>query len=86
MTAPAQPELKAGRAYRTRDLAPWGRNPARLAQRLVREGRLREAAHGLYYTPVPSKFDPAPVSDEVLQVVRLVDEEDGAEAILGAQP
>ena len=37
MTAPAQPELKAGRAYRTRDLAPWGRNPARLAQRLVRQ-------------------------------------------------
>lgn len=66
MTNPAQPELKAGRAYRTRDLARWGKNPARLAQRLVREGRLREAAHGLYYTPIPSKFGPAPVSDEVL--------------------
>jgi len=66
MTAPAQPQLKAGRAYRTRDLARWGRNPARLAQRLVREGRLREACHGLYYAPVPSKFGPAPVSDDVL--------------------
>ncbi len=66
MTAPAQPKLKAGGAYRTRDLARWGRNPARIAQRLVREGRLREAAHGLYYTPVPSKFGPVPVSDEVL--------------------
>lgn len=40
--------------------------PARLAQRLVREGRLREAAHGLYYTPAPSKFGPAPVEGEVL--------------------
>jgi hypothetical protein len=66
MTAPAEPELRAGRAYRTRDLARWGKNPARLAQRLVREGRLREAAHGLYYAPIPSKFGPAPVSDEVL--------------------
>lgn len=74
MTAPAQPELKAGRAYRTRDLAAWGRNPARLAQRLVREGRLREAAHGLYYTPVPSKFGPAPVEGEVLLRAFLDDE------------
>jgi len=66
MTAPAQPELKAGRAYRTRDLARWTKNPARLAQRLVREGKLREAAHGLYYTPIASKFGPAPVPDVVL--------------------
>jgi hypothetical protein len=74
MTAPAQPELKAGRAYRTRDLARWGRNPARLAQRLVREGRLREACHGLYYAPVSSKFGPAPVADEVLLRAFLDDE------------
>ena len=66
MTAPVQPELEAGRAYRTRDLARWGKNPARLAQRLVREGKLREAAHGLYYTPIASKFGPAPVPDSVL--------------------
>lgn len=66
MTAPAHADLEAGRAYRTRDLARWGRNPARLAQRLVREGRLREAAHGLYYAPIASKFGPAPVPDEVL--------------------
>ncbi len=74
MTAPAQPELTAGRAYRTRDLSPWSRNPARLAQRLVREGRLREAAHGLYYAPVPSKFGPAPAPDEVLLRAFLDDE------------
>jgi len=74
MTAPAQPELTAGRVYRTRDLSVWSRNPARMAQRLVREGRLREAAHGLYYTPAPSKFGPAPVSDEVLIRAFLDDE------------
>lgn len=74
MTAPAQPELKAGHAYRTRDLAGWGMNPARLARRLVRDGRLREAAHGLYYTPVPSKFGPAPVPDEELLRAFLDDE------------
>jgi hypothetical protein len=66
MTAPVQPELRSGRAYRTRDLARWGKNPTRLAQRLVREGKLREAAHGLYYTPIASKFGPAPVPDSVL--------------------
>jgi hypothetical protein len=66
MTAHAQPDLKAGHAYRTRDLSPWSRNPARLAQRLVREGRLVEAAHGLYYAPVPSKFGPAPPAEDVL--------------------
>lgn len=32
----------------------------------MREGRLREVTHGLYYTLVPSKFGPAPVADEVL--------------------
>jgi hypothetical protein len=32
----------------------------------VDEGRLREAAHGLYYAPIPSKFGPAPAADEEL--------------------
>jgi hypothetical protein len=71
---PAQPGLKAGRAYRTRDLAPWGKNPARLAQRLVREGKLREAAHGLFYAPIATKFGPAPVPDDVLLRAFLGDE------------
>jgi hypothetical protein len=66
MTAPAQPDLRAGSTYRTRDLACWSRNPTRLARRLVREGKLREAAQGLYYSPLTSKFGPAPVTDEVL--------------------
>jgi hypothetical protein len=66
MSAAAQPLLEPGRAYRTRELAQWGKNPTRLAQRLVQEGKLREAAHGLYYAPMPSRFGPAPTSDHEL--------------------
>ncbi len=55
-----QPKLQPGRAYRTRDLRRWSANPTRLAKRLVREGKLHQAAHGLFYAPVPSRFGPAP--------------------------
>jgi len=74
MSAAAQPALEAGRAYRTEDLARWGTNPGRLARRLVREGRLREAARGLYYAPVPSKFGLAPAADQELLRAFLDDE------------
>ncbi|RMG15282.1 MAG: hypothetical protein D6729_12630 [Deltaproteobacteria bacterium] len=66
MPVATQPELEPGRAYRTRELRPFSANPTRLAKRLVREGRLRRAAHGLYYAPVPSRFGPAPASDTEL--------------------
>jgi hypothetical protein len=66
VSAPAQPQLEPGRAYRTRDLRRWSANPTRLAKRLVREGRLRRAAHGLFYAPVPSRFGPAPARDTEL--------------------
>jgi hypothetical protein len=66
MTTAAQPELEPGRAYRTRDLRIWSANPTRLARRLVDEGKLREAAHGLYYAPIPTRFGPTPASDEEL--------------------
>lgn len=66
MTAAAQPQLEPGRAYRTRDLRQWSANPTRLARRLVDEGKLREAAHGIYYAPIPTRFGPAPVSSEEL--------------------
>lgn len=66
MNTPTQPGLEPGRAYRTRELRPWSANPTRLARRLVDEGKLRAAAHGLYYAPVPSRFGPAPASDEAL--------------------
>jgi len=66
MNTPAQPELKPGRAYRTRDLRLWSANSTRLARRLVDEGKLLEAAHGLYYAPIPTRFGPAPASSEEL--------------------
>ncbi len=69
MSSAAQPLLDPGRAYRTRDLRRWSANPTRLARRLVREGRLRRAAHGLFYAPMPSRFGPAPPDDnELLRV------------------
>lgn len=66
MSNAAQPELEPGRAYRTRDLRRWGKNPARLARRLVQEGKLRPATHGLFYAPIASRFGPVPASDEEL--------------------
>lgn len=66
MRSTARSEIQPGRAYRTRDLLRWGKNPTRLAHRLVAEGTLREAAHGVYYAPIPTRFGPAPVVDDVL--------------------
>ncbi len=66
MSLAAQPDLEPGRAYRTREFRQWGANPTRLARRLVREGKLREAAHGLFYAPIDSHFGPAPTRDEEL--------------------
>lgn len=74
MSTAALPELEPGRAYRTRDFRRWGKNPTRLARRLVHEGKLRQAAHGLYYAPIPSKFGPAPATDEELLRVFLGNE------------
>jgi hypothetical protein len=64
MSLTAQPKLKPGKTYRTRDLRPFGANPARLARRLVRQGKLQQAAHGLYYAPVQSRFGQAPPTDD----------------------
>jgi hypothetical protein len=59
-------QLEPGRVYRTRDLREWSANPTRLARRLVREGKLREAARGLFYAPIQTRFGPAPASEEEL--------------------
>ena len=68
MPAPAQPRLEPGRVYRTRDLGAWGANPTRLAHRLIREGRLRSLAQGLFYAPKSSRFGPVPPEDvEILR-------------------
>ncbi len=66
MPAPATPRLTPGRAYRTAAFGRYGKNPARLAQRLVAEGALRQVARGLYVHPVQSKWGPAPVVDAEL--------------------
>ena len=66
MPALVQPRFEPGRAYRTRDLRRWSANPTRLARRLVDEGKLKEAAHGLFYAPVKTRFGLAPASDEAL--------------------
>jgi hypothetical protein len=60
----AQPNLEAGKTYRTREFRRFSANPARLARRLVREGKLQQAAHGLFYVPVQSRFGKAPPSEE----------------------
>jgi len=68
MPSTAQPDLEPGRVYRTHELRQWGANPTRLAKRLVREGKLCEAARGLFYAPRPSRFGSAPPSEaEVLR-------------------
>jgi hypothetical protein len=68
MSGYARLGLRAGRVYRTRDLAGWSQSlsPARLAQRLVREGALQRISRGLYYAPVASRFGPVPAPDEVI--------------------
>lgn len=66
MSLAARPDLEPGCAYRTRELRRWSANPTRLARRLVSEGLLREAAHGLFYVPVQSRFGEAPPRDEEL--------------------
>jgi hypothetical protein len=46
-----EPTLEPGRIYRTRELARFGTNLARLMRRLVREGKLVRLAYGFYLCP-----------------------------------
>ena len=66
MPAAAQPQLTPGQVYRTRDLAQWGQNAPRLAQRLVREGLLRRLRQGVYEAPLQTRFGPSPAADAEL--------------------
>jgi len=82
MSLAAQPDLEPGRAYRTRDLRRWSANPTRMAKRLLGEGRLRRAAHGLFYAPLQSRFGPAPPSESEMLRVFL----DGSPFIISGPP
>lgn len=66
MPSAAMPSLEPGRVYRTRDFLPWGKNAARLAQRLVQEGVLRQLRQGVFETQKVTKFGPAPADDREL--------------------
>ncbi len=68
-------QLQPGHVYRTRDLAIWGANPTRLAQRLVQEGRLHRLAQGLYHAPKESRFGPVPPEDREILRAFLGDED-----------
>ncbi len=68
MTAAANPTLEPGRVYRTKNLQRWGRNPTRLAARLVREGKLVRLGHGLFSCPRQTRWGDDPPTDE--QVLR----------------
>ena len=68
MTAAIRPDFEPGRVYRTRDFRRFTANPTRLAKRFVREDKLRQAARGLFYAPVSSRFGAAPPSEtEILR-------------------
>jgi hypothetical protein len=60
MSHPANPELHPGQVLRTKALATWSANPVRLAQRLVKEGRLQKLGQGLFVVPKPSRFGMVP--------------------------
>lgn len=66
MPPAAQPRLERNRVYRTADLAKWGRNPSRLARRLVRQCALERLGHGLFVSPRRTKFGWARPTDEEL--------------------
>lgn len=75
MPVPAQVRLQPGRVYRTEEFRRWGANPARLADRLVRERRLVRLAHGMFLVPQTTKFGVAPpAAAEVLRALLKGDE------------
>lgn len=71
MSTPTAVQLQPGRVYRTRDLAPWTRNPPRLAKALVAKGLLTPLAHGLFVHPRASRFGPVPPTDSELMTAYL---------------
>ncbi len=66
MTAPATPQLKPGRVYRTQALAKFSANPSRLAKRLVRDQQLVPLGKGLFARPAKGRFGAVPPDDDEL--------------------
>ncbi|MFH0946959.1 MAG: hypothetical protein V2A76_17330 [Planctomycetota bacterium] len=66
MPPPSKPHLTVGRVYRTEDLRRWGKNPSRLADRLVREGKLRRLSRGHFVRPRWGRFGEVPPTDDAL--------------------
>lgn len=62
------PPMTVNRVYRTRELRAFTANPTRWAKRLVEQGVLRQAAHGLYYLPRMSRWGPS--SPDTLDLLR----------------
>lgn len=56
MMQAAQPKLRAGRVYRTRDLSRWTSHPTGLARGPVDEGQFTALAHGLFVRPKRGRF------------------------------
>lgn len=66
MSAAKKPHFKLGKVYRTHELARWSANPTRMAKRLMGEGKLRQAAQGLFYKPRISRFGPVPATETAI--------------------
>lgn len=66
MAIPAQPQLDAGRVYRTRELSAWSANAPRLARRLVLQGVLVPLAQGLFAHLKQGRFGTVPPADDEL--------------------
>lgn len=64
----ASPPLTPNQVYRTRELRAFTANPTRWAKRLVAQGVLQQAAHGLYYLPRMSRWGPS--SPDTLELLR----------------
>lgn len=67
--------LKAGRVYRREDLAGQSTAVDRHLRELVKAGRLRKLAQGLYHAPKKSTFGDLPPSDEEAVSVFLRDKD-----------
>lgn len=60
--------MEVNRVYHTHELRAFSANPTRWAKRLVDQGVLRQAAHGMYYLPRMSRWGPS--SPDTLALLR----------------